>query len=138
MRDKPGARECFERALKERPPALVAYSALARLYQEDGELTKAARLEKQAERYRQRNPYHLLAVARSEFADGNLDAARSHLKRAIGIKSDAPAFYELLIQVAEAQGRAGEAKRWAGRLQALATRKPDAASLSRSPGYTDP
>ena len=68
-------------------------------------------------RYRLRNPYYLLNVAREEISKGNLETARRHLKRAISIKRDEPELYQLMAEVALGLGLEDEAKRWTQRSQ---------------------
>ena len=113
--DSGQARECYERALAEEPATPSAASALASLDRKDGRVAEAERLERTVLRYRERNPYYLLDVARDELANGKLEAARRHLKRAIHIKDDEPALYELMAEVARGQGLESEAQRWAAR-----------------------
>lgn len=107
------ARLCYERALAEEPATLAAASGLAALHRKFGRIAEAERLERAVIRYRERNPYYLLDVARDEITSGKLDAARRHLKRAIHIKDDEPALYELMAEVARGQGLESEARRWA-------------------------
>lgn len=106
------ARACYERALGERVEPMAAVSGLAWLYREEGRSAEAARLERTAARYRERNPYYLLTWAREELADGKLEAARRHLARAIRIKGDEPEFYEMMVQLSRGLGREREAQRW--------------------------
>jgi tetratricopeptide (TPR) repeat protein len=109
------ARVCFERALTEEPKAPAAISGLASVNRKAGRIAEAEKLERIAVSYRERNPYYLLRVARGEVSNGNLDAARRHLKRAIQIKDDEPEFYELMAEVARGQGLESEARRWTER-----------------------
>jgi tetratricopeptide (TPR) repeat protein len=109
------AQLCFERALAQEPNAPGAISGLASVHRKMGHIAEAEKLERAAIRYRERNPYYLLKVARSELANGNLASARRHLKRAINIKSDEPELYELMSEVARGQGLESEAKRWSER-----------------------
>lgn len=107
--------ECYERALAVEPNTPAALSGQAFIHRKNGRIAEAEKLERKVLSYRERNPYYLVSVARDEIASGNLVAARRHLKRAIRIKSDDPAFFELLAEVARGQGLESEAKRWTER-----------------------
>ena len=113
------ARCCYTRALALAPETMAAISGLAYIERKAGRSAEAAKLERKAAHYRERNPYYLLAVARDELAGGNPEAARRHLARAIRIKSDEPEFYELMVAVARRLGHEREAARWASRLDGL-------------------
>jgi tetratricopeptide (TPR) repeat protein len=115
------ARECYERALIEDPSLLAAISGLARIERDAGRIDLAERLERKAARYRERNPYYLLFVAREELAAGKLEAARRHLDLAIRIKSDEPDILAALAETFRALGRERDAERWAKRLASLRT-----------------
>jgi tetratricopeptide (TPR) repeat protein len=109
------AKVCFERALALEPNEPAAISGLASVHRRMGLIAEAEKLESAAIRYRERNPYYLLSVARGELSNGDLEAARRHLKRAISIKEDEPELYELMAEVARGLGLEAEAKRWAER-----------------------
>jgi tetratricopeptide (TPR) repeat protein len=111
------AQECFEQTLDLDPYDLAALSELARIHTAKGRLTEAQKLERTVTRYRLRNPYYLLSVAREEISKGNLETARRHLKRAISIKRDEPELYQLMAEVALGLGLEDEAKRWTQRSQ---------------------
>ena len=113
------ARPCYERALALAPAPLSAISGLAYLHRNAGRLEEAARLERKATRYRERNPYYLLALARGEFAGNRPEEARRHLARAINIKDDEPEFYLLMVEVARSLGREREVRRCTSRLNDL-------------------
>jgi tetratricopeptide (TPR) repeat protein len=115
------ARICLERALKEDPEELSANNSLVRLYRETNQPKLADRYEKQAQRYRMRNPYYLLSLAKTEFANGKDREADAHLRQAIAIKDDAPEFYQLRIQVAQRLGRSADAARWTLKVEELRT-----------------
>ena len=103
----------YERALAADSDTPAAISGLVVLHRKNGRIAEAEKLERAANRYRERNPYYLLDVARDELSNGNRDAARRYLKRAIHIKADEPALYDLMAEVARSQGLENEAKRWA-------------------------
>lgn len=115
------ARICYERALALDRRDLAGISGLAVVHRRMGHNTEAEKLERTAIRYRERNPYYLLMIARGELAKGDLDAARRHLKRAINIKNDEPELYELMAEVARGQGLEAEAQRWRERSKRAAS-----------------
>jgi predicted Zn-dependent protease len=98
--------------LAENPGVQAALSGLATIHRKNGRIAQAEKLERTVLRYRERNPYYLLSVARDELSNGNYKSARGHLKRAINIKDDEPELYELMAAVAKGQGLDAEAKRW--------------------------
>ncbi|HLP07579.1 MAG TPA: tetratricopeptide repeat protein [Opitutaceae bacterium] len=110
------ASQCFKRALANGPRTMSALSGLARIERRAGRIAEAERLERRVRRYRENNPYYLLAVARDELERGRPDAARRHLARAIWLKRDEPELYEVMIEVSRRLGAEREADRWARRL----------------------
>ena len=106
------AQVCYEQALASEPNGLAALSGMAAIHRAKGETVEAKKLEGGVTRYLERNPYYLLSVARGEISRGNLEEARRHLKRAIGIKKDEPEFYQLMAEVTFELGLESEAKRW--------------------------
>jgi len=106
------AQKCYERALTNESGMPAALSGLATLYRKNERIAEAEKFERMVVRYRERNPYYLLSVARDELSSGDFKSARRHLRRAINIKDDEPELYELMAEVARGQGLDGEAKRW--------------------------
>lgn len=113
------AQACYERALREDPADLGALSGLAQLWRRAGQSDRAQQLEKRTERYRERNPYYLVELARRDLAAGDAAAAEKRLRRALSIKDDEPEFYELAIAAARQLGRTKAASRWTARLATL-------------------
>ncbi|MFT3867422.1 MAG: transglutaminase domain-containing protein [Nibricoccus sp.] len=106
------AQQCFQRALTIEPKSLAALSGLASVCRKTGRISEAKKLERMVIRYRERNPYYLLSLARDELAKGKFDTARSYLKRALNLKDNEVEFYQLMAEVARGQGHEKEAKRW--------------------------
>ncbi len=119
--DDARAQACYERALREDPDDLKALSSLAQLYHRTGQSGRARPLEERTERFRERNPYYLAALARRDLAAGQPAAAEKRLRRALALKDDEPEFYELAIEAARGLGHANDAARWAARLGKLRT-----------------
>lgn len=117
--DPAGARRCYERALATDPAHLAAIDGLARLSREAGDTTRAEKLERKVARYRERNPYHLLQLARGELAEGDVQGAHRHLSRAVRLKDDDPEILAALVEASRRLGRNRESSRWARRLAAL-------------------
>ncbi len=113
------AQACYERALREEPGDPKALGSLAQLCRVTGQTERAQQLERKSERHRERNPYHLAALARHDLARGDAATAAGRLRRAIAIKDDEPEFYELAIEAATRLGRRRDGDRWAARLAAL-------------------
>lgn len=106
------AQQCFQRALAMEPKSLAAMSGLASIYRKTGRISEAKKLERMVIRFRERNPYYLLSLARDELAKGKFDAARGYLKRALNLKDNEAELYQLMAEVARGQGHEKEAKRW--------------------------
>lgn len=106
------AQTSYERALVNDPNELAALSGLAAIHRAKGNSAEAENLEWAETRYRESNPYYWLRAARGEMSEGNLKAARSHLKRAISIKKGEPEIYQLMAEVTLGLGKENEAKRW--------------------------
>ena len=117
--DDARAQSCYERALREDPDELKALSGLAQLYHRTGQGERARPLEARTERFRERNPYYLAALARRDLAAGDPAAAEKRLRRAIALKDDEPEFYELATAAARGLGHANDAARWTARLEKL-------------------
>lgn len=64
----------------------------------------------EAQRYRERNPYYHFAVAQAAYADERLLDARASLRRALRLKRDEHAFYELNGRVLQLLGRERESE----------------------------
>lgn len=124
--DPAGARHCYDRALAADPAHLAAIDGLARLSREAGDTARAEKLERKVSRYRERNPYYLLFLARGELATGNIHGAYQHLSRAVRIKDDDPEILAALVETSRRLGRTRESSRWSQRLTALPT-EPDSA-----------
>lgn len=118
-RDPAGARHCYDRALAVAPAHLAAIDGLARVSREAGDIPQAEKLERKVSRYRERNPYYLLYLARGELAAGDLQGAHQHLSRAVRIKDDDPEILAALVETSRRLGRARESSRWSKRLAAL-------------------
>lgn len=103
-----GARQSFEQAIAADSSSLAGLNGLAQVYRRAGDLKTAERLDRKVKHYRDHNPYYLYCTARNEVADGRLDEARRHLRRAIRLKDDEPEFHELMAEISRqmAQPRA--------------------------------
>lgn len=117
--DNERAQACYERALKEEPHDLKALSSLVQLYRATGQAHVAEQFERRTERFRERNPFYLAERARRDLATGDAAAAERLLRRALAIKGDEPAFYELAIEAARQLGHERDAARWTERLAKL-------------------
>lgn len=86
---------------------LVAISNLARLYKKRGESELAQYYLDQAQAFRRRNPFYLFARAEEHYAEGQFDAARSELQRAVRLQQGEHEFHQLLglteLQLGEAK-----------------------------------
>lgn len=136
--DTERARTSYERALHEDPHDLKALASLAQLYRQIGQVGQAQELERKTERFRERNPYYLAAVARRDLATGNPATAEQRLRRALAIKSDEPDFYELAIIAAERLGHQQERARLAERLANLRARSNPPPPASGDPVQPGP
>ncbi len=117
--DIAAARAAFEHALRLHASDLAAIDGLARVLRSEGHPAVAARLERRAARYRERNPYYLLSLAEGALAENKTAQARRLLLRAYAIKRDEPAILAALAEIALQLGRQAEATRWQRRLRSL-------------------
>lgn len=94
------ARQSFEHAVAVEPSSLAGLNGLAQVHRREGDLKTAEQLDQKVKRYRDRNPYYLYCTARNEAADGRLEEAKRHLRRAIRLKDDEPEFHTLMAEIA--------------------------------------
>jgi Flp pilus assembly protein TadD len=108
------ARACFERALRIEPKMDDALTGLVRVLRLQGgpeDLQLAAKHERRAEAYRERNPYYVHHLGTEARARGDTAAAEQLLRRAIRLKKNEPLFHEELIALLRAAGRTDEAQK---------------------------
>lgn len=84
--------------------AVSARSNLYEIYRAAGDDARAEAMARQVERYRRRNPYHLLFLAETALEEGRTDQAVSLLRRSIELKPEEGRFHAAL---ARAQGQRG-------------------------------
>lgn len=87
-------------------------SALSNLYDVflvRGKEEEAAAVARRVERYRQRNPYHLLHLAETALEEGQPASARDLMERAVDIKEDEYRFHATLAQAYWLLGDSGAA-----------------------------
>jgi Flp pilus assembly protein TadD len=108
------ARTCFERALRldsRMEDALTGLVRVLRLQGGPDDLKLAAKHERRAQAYRDRNPYYVHHLGVEARARGDTAAAEELLRKAIRLKKDEPLFHEELITLLRAAGREVDAQR---------------------------
>lgn len=99
------------------------YAALSNLYaayQALGEEAAALALQPRVERYRQRNPYHLMRLSEEALTAGRHDEALRLIERAIDKKPEEHRFYAMLARVQYLSGEPLAAEASLGRARDLA------------------
>lgn len=113
------ARASFERSLRIEPKMDDALTGLVRVLRMQGgaaDLALAAKHERRAQAYRERNPYYVHHLGLQARARGDAVAAEQLLRRAIRLKKDEPLFHEELVALLRGAGREDEARRAEARL----------------------
>jgi Flp pilus assembly protein TadD len=100
----------YETALALNERNTVPLNNLYSIYDEDGEIEKAATIQQRVERNRSRNPYYLHYLAESAFAEHALDEAIDYANRAIRIEDREYRFYYTLAQLQYRTGRESRAR----------------------------
>ncbi len=116
------ARDCFARAYKLDAWAmggLVGYVNVLRRLGSPEDLRLAHKLERRAEKLRDRNPYYHEYLAQTAGDRDDWAAAEGSLRRAITLKDDEPEFYAQLITALQKLGRTADAQRIGRKLERL-------------------
>lgn len=116
------ARDCFARAYKLDSWAtggLVGYVNVLHRLGSPEDLQLAHKLERRAQKLRDRNPYYHEYLAQTARQREDWAAAESSLRRAIALKDDDPEFYAQLITTLQNLGRADDAQRIGRKLERL-------------------
>ena len=98
------AETAYLSALARDDDAISARSNLYEIYRAAGDDARADEMARQVERYRLRNPYHLLFLAETALEEGRTDQALGLLRRSIALKPEEARFHAAL---ARAQGQQG-------------------------------
>jgi Flp pilus assembly protein TadD len=114
------AEAAYLQAMKVDQYNYVAMSNLAGLYQQHGELEKAAYYRGKVRFHRNRNPYYRYYLARDAFFERDYDTAVGHLKYAIRKRSKEDQFYFLLGLVYLQKGDEQKARRWLTKAEKMA------------------
>jgi tetratricopeptide (TPR) repeat protein len=100
----------YETALALNDRNSVPLNNLYSIYEEEGQVDKAARMQERVERNRRRNPYYLHFLAESAFAEHALDEAIEYTNRAIRIEDREYRFYYTLAQLQYRTGHESRAR----------------------------
>ena len=100
----------YETALAINERNTVPLNNLYSIYDEEGDIEKAAAIQQRVERNRSRNPYYLHYLAESAFAEHALDEAIDYANRAIRIEDREYRFYYTLAQLQYRTGREARAR----------------------------
>jgi tetratricopeptide (TPR) repeat protein len=92
------AETAYLAALARDPGAIPARSNLYEIYRAAGDDARADAMAWEVERYRQRNPYHLLFLAETALDEGRTDQALSLLRRSIELKPEESRFHAALAR----------------------------------------
>lgn len=103
------AEAAYLRALDVDDDEPSALTNLSLVYQALGEQELAAEYLRRVQSYRERNPYYHFASATKAYEDQRFDVALASVRKALRLKPDEDAFYELRGQVEMALGRSRDA-----------------------------
>jgi tetratricopeptide (TPR) repeat protein len=92
------AETAYLAALARDPDAISARSNLYEIYRALGDDARADEMAREVERYRRRNPYHLLFLAETALEEGRTDQALSLLERSIELKPEEARFHAALAR----------------------------------------
>lgn len=106
------------RALEAEPDSSSAYANIAAIHAARGDVD-AARAALQAAVRGTASPFTLIAMADIEIAEGNLGAARSHLRRARWWHEHTPEVYEAMARLAAVEGDDAREARYRARAERL-------------------
>jgi Flp pilus assembly protein TadD len=87
------AEYAYQQALRRNKSDLSALNNLAILYQMTGKTKNAEKYSKKLERYRRKNPYHMIELSKQEIDNGNYSKALRWAKKAIKKHSGEHEFY---------------------------------------------
>lgn len=116
----------FRRALELAPGSLVAISSLERVYQALGKLAEAGLLQRQAEYYRNSNPYHLYMQAMSSYIAHDYSLALVNINKAIRAYAREHRFHFLQGAIYSALGDLRRSRLSLGRALKLTTDREQA------------
>jgi Flp pilus assembly protein TadD len=94
----------FRRALELAPESLIAISSLERVYRAQGKITEAGYLHRQAEHYRNNNPYYLYTQAMSAYVAHEYNIAMEYIDKAIRAYAEEHRFHFLQGAIYSALG----------------------------------
>ena len=103
------AEAAYLAALKRDDDAISARSNLYEIYRAAGDDARADEMARQVERYRRRNPYHLLFLAEEALEEGRTDQALTLLRRSIELKPEEARFHAALARAQDQLGTGVEA-----------------------------
>ncbi|MEE4173763.1 MAG: transglutaminase domain-containing protein [Xanthomonadales bacterium] len=84
--------------------AVSARSNLYEIYRTAGDDARADEMAREVERYRRRNPYHLLFLAETALEEGRTDQALVLLRRSIELKPEEARFHDALARAEDVRG----------------------------------
>ena len=114
------AEAAYLRALDVDDDEPSALTNLSLVYQALGEQELAAEYLRRVQGYRERNPYYHFASATKAYEEQQFDVALASVRKALRLKPDEDAFYELRGQVETALGRSRDATQSFARARAYA------------------
>lgn len=98
------AESAYLAALARDDGAISARSNLYEIYRAAGDDARADAMAREVERYRRRNPYHLLFLAETALEEGRTDQALNLLRRSIELKPEEPRFHAALARAEGVRG----------------------------------
>jgi Flp pilus assembly protein TadD len=98
------AEQAYLQALKLNRADLTALNNLSILYQMNDKKSLAEKYIKKLERYRRKNPYHLIKLAKDEITAGNYSKALKYTKKAIKKHDEEHEFYYVAARIYAHQG----------------------------------
>ncbi len=114
------AEAAYRQALDVNDSDLVAMSDLARLYEREGDVQRAAAYRKRVARHRWLNPYYRFELARRAYAAQHYDEAIAHLKYSTRERPKEDRFCHLLGLCYLAKGDVRAARRWLSKARDVA------------------
>jgi len=98
------ARQAYLQALEIDPGHSNAANNLFLMYQQEGNLAAAQKLQAQVDRHRRKNPYYLYLLSSQEAAEGNYEKSAAMLRKAIRINEKEYRFHYQLARLQELRG----------------------------------
>lgn len=114
------AEVAYLQALKADKEDVVAMSNLVSLYEAKSDRERADEYRKRVDKHRMLNPHLRFSLARSAFAEGDFDAAISHLKYTIRKVKDEGEYYFLLGVCYLMKGDEEKARHWVAKAERVA------------------